>query len=226
MSIVFPFSKAIMDRNPEVFKYVENSYPEKFVAYLLHSDYRQAVDLEPWIRSQLLTPCAAAVDLAKNITTGVGDDETVLNVLQAVIHRINYVPDQNVWKMPEYWQTAEETLQLNTGDCEDGAILAYVLCRLKGIDADKLMLMCGDVVGGGHCWLAYRPYCYPLNWAFLDWCYWATEKPIVKRTLFYVEDKKIYGELPTGMAENNYQQLWFAFNEEHSVLSFNYNFAK
>lgn len=224
MTIVFRFDKQLVDNKPELFKHISNSYPKKFVSYLLHSDYRQAVNLEGWIKQQVDNPSVEINSLSKNIDFGIDDDETVINVLQAIINILDYVGDVKTWGMPEYWQTAQQTLDLKTGDCEDGAILAYVLCRLKGISPDKLMLFCGDVSVGGHCWLAYRPLEYPLNWVFLDWCYWATEQTIGKRNFYYIKDTTVYGEYPSGSIDERYKNIWFGFNEEQSVLSMKYNF--
>jgi len=223
VSVVFPFDRGVVEKAPGLFQHIENSSVEKLVAYLLHSDYRQAVSLEPWLLKQVIAPSDELRRLADNISVGVDDDETVINVLQAVIHRISYVMDQTRWSMPEYWQTAEETLTLNTGDCEDGAVLLYVLCRLKGVPPEKMLLFAGDVIGGGHCWLGYRPICYPLNWVFLDWCYWPIEQHIGVRNFYYVRDKDILGEQFDGSPDTRYKRIWFGFNEGHSVLSLRYH---
>jgi len=38
----------------------------------------------------------------------------------------------------DLWQTPQETIQLGTGDCEDLAILKYILARRAGYDAKVL----------------------------------------------------------------------------------------
>ncbi len=164
------------------------------------------------------------MELADNISNGKEVDETVINVLQAVVHLLKYEGDQNKWHRPDYWQRADETLYLRTGDCEDGAILQYVLCRIKGVPANRLLLFCGDVQLAGHCWLAYRPTCYPLNFVFLDWCYWPSEQKIGIRNFYYIKDQIISGEELNGDIDIRYKKIWFGFNEDHSLLSMKYNF--
>jgi hypothetical protein len=80
--------------------------------------------------------------------------------------------------------------------------------------------MAGDVDGGGHAWVAYRPINYPLNWAFLDWCYWIDLKGMDNRSLFFVNKKAITGSYMSGgvptAVMSKYKSLWFAFNEDVS----------
>lgn len=127
---------------------------------------------------------------------------------------LKYVGDMKTWKVNEYWQRYNETFKLKTGDCEDGAILIYVAARICGVPANRLLLMTGDVEGGGHCWLAYRPERDPWNLVFLDWCYWSVSKPIIYR-LFYIKiDNEIVGSF------NKYHKMWWCFNEEGTYLRF------
>ncbi|HJX68828.1 MAG TPA: transglutaminase-like domain-containing protein, partial [Dehalococcoidia bacterium] len=49
-----------------------------------------------------------------------------------VAANIDYVSDEEQWGVEEYWQTPEETLSLQTGDCEDFAILLCTLLRAFG----------------------------------------------------------------------------------------------
>ena len=43
--------------------------------------------------------------------------------------KFSYKTDKAVHKVPEYWQTPEETLKLKTGDCDDYMILQYYIIR-------------------------------------------------------------------------------------------------
>lgn len=43
-------------------------------------------------------------------------------------------------EIPDYWQSAEETLNLKTGDCEDFAILAQSVLKNLGIDSDIVII--------------------------------------------------------------------------------------
>ena len=113
---------------------------------------------------------------------------------------MKYVGDNSKWRMPEKWQTAHETVKEMTGDCEDGAILMYVLARLKGISANRLMLMAGNVIAFtgadqvGHCWLQYKPTRYPLNWVIIDWCYMPELIPIENQNKYLILGKTIITE--------------------------------
>lgn len=102
-----------------------------------------------------------------------------------------------------------------THNCEDGAILLYILCRLKGIPANRLYILAGSVVGGGHCWLGYKPIHYPLNFVFLDWCYGKngpSMNKVLDRDFYHINGTDITGD-------DSYIELWFAFNEDQGVKS-------
>ena len=62
-----------------------------------------------------------------------------------VADRIDYVSDSKKWGVYDRWQTAEETLSLGTGDCEDFAILLCSLLRAYGIDAEHVYVALGAV---------------------------------------------------------------------------------
>jgi hypothetical protein len=180
-----------------------------------------------WISEQVKNPDQSLKDYADKITLGKDYDETCLNVLRQVIKDLRYTPDQTAWGMSEYWQTGKETLSKLTGDCEDGATLIYLLCRYKGVPANHLLLLCGDVEGGGHCFLGYKPETYPLNFVFLDWCYWQTNNNIEDRSKFYINHNKIkeYNNLGS-LINSKYYDIWFAFNEETSIKDYFFDLTK
>lgn len=105
--------------------------------------------------------------------------------------------------------------------CEDGAILMYVLARLAGIPSNRLLLFAGSVNGGGHCWLGYRPVSDPLNFRFLDWCYWPDISLVESRKFYSIIGKQIYS-FQTGAykKDNNYYNIWWAFNEDATYFGF------
>ena len=71
-----------------------------------------------------------------------------------VAANIDYVSDEEQWGVEEYWQTPEETLSLQTGDCEDFAILLCTLLRAFGIDDEHIYIAIGvDNDGYGHAFL-------------------------------------------------------------------------
>jgi hypothetical protein len=59
-----------------------------------------------------------------------------------VANNIDYMPDENRWG-EDYWQTPEETLSYNTGDCEDFSTLMCSLLRAYGIDAERVYVALG-----------------------------------------------------------------------------------
>jgi len=204
------FSKKIMEKFGDViFNYLQQSYIDKIVCYITNSKYRKAINLKSWIKEQVVNPSPLVKEIVKKIGINNDSDIQIMNILKWTKKNIKYKTDSSVWKMVEYWQTADETLQKGTGDCEDGAILLYVISRLTGIHTNRLLLFAGDVNGGGHCWLGYKPNYYPLNFCFMDWCYWYSAKNISTRTKFFIKGKEISGDI-------NYIKIWFAFNEEKS----------
>ena len=71
----------------------------------------------------------------------------------AAIH-IDYMSDENRWGTDDYWQTAEETLSMGTGDCEDFSVLLCSLLRAYGIDAERVYVALGiDDEEYGHAFL-------------------------------------------------------------------------
>jgi transglutaminase-like putative cysteine protease len=199
---IFPKEKI----TEEVWNYLDSVYYVDRINYVLHSDYRKSTKVCSWLKEQPYIK----VD---SIPIGESNDETMLNILRWVKNNITYTSDLKQWKMSEYWQTGNETLTYLKGDCEDGAILIYLIAREKGIPANRLLLMAGDVEGGGHCWLAYKPDSYPINFIFLDWCYFVNLNYF--RTVYDIQDKTIIGD-------DNYKKLWFAFNElkSYSILRY------
>jgi len=202
----------IDDFTEEHYRYQEKkTVVAKIVRYVMDHKYRKAVAVTPWIKEQLISPSDALNSIGKGLAAGT-DNKTMSNVLSFVKRRVTYTGDHKVYGYAEKWQSAEETLSLGTGDCEDGAILMYVLARIAGIPAYKLQLLCGDVQGGGHCWLAYKP--QPHFMVFEDWCYYFTNLSIEKRPRFYISGQDIVGDDP------RYKTMWFGFNEEYSILEY------
>lgn len=237
--MIFRFTPNLIDKFPESFDLIQKSYLRSTVTYIIDWRYRKATNLVPWLEKQVINPSPVVQAFADKIASGNNYDETVLNILTEVKKKIIYKGDTQNWKVEEYWATAEETLTGTSvvdgttygpmdGDCEDGAILIYVLARLKGVPINRLMIIAGDVAGGGHCWCAYRPAEYPLNWVFLDWCYWASLKDMNNRNMYYINNKSIFGWKRTGTEVDgndlNYKELWFGFNESSGHYSLNFSF--
>jgi hypothetical protein len=95
----------------------------------------------------------------------------------------------------------------------------YLLARIKGVPANRLLIMAGGVLAGdgasqgGHAWLGYRPTYYPLNWVFLDWCYYPDISDIENKEIYTIDGKTITDSMGETII---YQRIWFAFNEDVS----------
>lgn len=256
--MIIKYSDDMINANPWLFDNIKNRYANSFINYITNSNYRQSVNLRSWISDQITNPSFEAQQIALSIPSGNNHDETVVNVLRWVRDNIVYVPDSDLWRMNENWTTANEILTrwyirkngrielVGTGlkppvdnafradDCEGGATVIVVLCSLKGVPSERLYLTAGDVTEPmtkrvvGHAWASYRPQNYPLNWAFLDWCYDPDLDYIGRRPLYYISDDKITGYKMSGdfvtAEDNTYKDIWFIFNKDksHSSLVFNY----
>jgi hypothetical protein len=222
--MIFKDTTGMALNNPSIFKYINSGYLDYLITYILDSRFREAIGLKQWIKDQLDHPTPEMISVAKSAVKTLGknatDDDKAVACLNFVIKNVSYIPDQMTWGTSEKWQTAQETLNLGTGDCEDGAILIYCLCRLNGISEDRLLLFAGDVAGGGgHCWLGYRPSEYPLNFVFLDWCYNPDLNSIECKSKYYIQDNRIFS------GDSNYLYMWFSFNESKSYSSLRNKFA-
>lgn len=218
--MLIPFSVEFVERHPEVYELVHHSLFRQVVYYVLDSRYKRSTRLVPWLEEQVIDALSdqAMIDLVDTIPDRDDFDQQAVEILKWVHDNVEYVfDDSEDWRLKEYWQTVTETVVRMKGDCEDGAILQYVLCRLKGIPANRLKIFAGDVKGGGHCWLGYRPIQYPLNWVFLDW----TTKIIGSdRPLYDVQGQSIVTHGVVSRLNHDYERMWFAFNEisSHRVL--------
>lgn len=166
--------------------------------------YRR-VTLSKWLNQQVVNASPEMKVLAKKLKKR-SHDRTALSVLRYVIQNTKYFTDiDSRWKVQEHWQEAQATLDIKEGDCEDGSILQFVLCRLAGIPSERLWLRTGWGVKDsgekiGHAWFTYttaRGKEYPLDWTF-----YPSQSGLKYRKL-YVEDK-------------HYGTEWFSFNDKKS----------
>ena len=110
---------------------------------------------------------------------GVSQDVIALDTLKAVVARLRYDSDSNIYGTPEYWEYPEITFQRKTGDCEDGALLLISLMRMAGIPAYRVKLCAGWVKMPGTEQLSGHAYVIYLAddacWYAMDWCYYAED---------------------------------------------------
>lgn len=227
MSLV-RFSSAFTKEFPVVYEYEQDGQLDFAVQYLIHSNLRQAVALKPWLEAQV-----GSIALPPDLQGAFSCDDDRAAAVQAYVIRVfQYNSDENDWSMPEYWQTAKESVSTFKGDCEDGAILQYVLLREMGVSIDRLLLFAGDVVAGpgaataGHCCLFYKPDEYPLAWSAQDWCYYPDTRPFGQRSLYVFSGKHLDLYAPVGPSgayvpsgESRYLSPWFYFNESRAFTS-------
>ena len=126
-------------------------------------------------------------------------DETANNALKFVRSFMKYTPDNG-----EHWQFANESVDRELGDCEDGSILLYNILRKSGVPAWRIRLNAGDVQGqndkpAGHAWVTYLRES-DNTWYILDWCYWYSESVGFRKT--WKQAEKYFG-------------IWFSWNEEY-----------
>ena len=191
------------------------------VYYMIDWRYRKSKYLVKWIRDQVKNPSPVLKEISSRIKDSDNPDIQIKYIQKYVIKNMRYIGDYTKWKVQEYWQEANQTVRDFEGDCEDGCTLIYVLARLKGIPANRLMFMAGLVKSGkgaaqgGHAWLAYRPFRYPLNWVFIDWCY-VPDRSSVENSNKYLICSKFIKPENNEEPYNYYKYIWFVFNEDVS----------
>lgn len=138
------------------------------------------------------------------IVTGDSNDKKAANALLRVQRKIRYVTESK-----EQWQYANETIALEQGDCEDGAILLYNMMVASGIPSWRIRLNCGEVQHPtakgtiGHAYVTYLAE-KDNQWYILDWCYWPTESKGLQ--LRWSDGKKYFG-------------IWFSWNQDFVWLN-------
>ncbi|TRO44376.1 transglutaminase domain-containing protein [Candidatus Bathyarchaeota archaeon] len=68
-------------------------------------------------------------------------------------NRIDYKYDSDVHGERDFWQFSNETIQLETGDCEDFSILLCSLLRSNGWNTDSVYVVVGEQNGQYHAWV-------------------------------------------------------------------------
>jgi hypothetical protein len=68
-------------------------------------------------------------------------------------NKIEYKYDSEVHGEREFWQFSNETIQLETGDCEDFSILLCSLLRSNGWKTDSVYVVVGEQNNQHHAWV-------------------------------------------------------------------------
>ncbi len=176
---------------------------QKDIYYRVHWK-EQSINVRRWFATQIIDYKNSEMKLAPVCSSKLSDDETVIKILRYVHKHLNYVSDVSRWNVPEYWQTLNETANLRTGDCEDGACLIVALSRIYGISAERIFVQTGWVEYynriQGH---AYVIYVGDDGGRYvLDWCWFYDPRQIKSRPMFF--------------EQTNYKESWFLFNDKYS----------
>lgn len=149
------------------------SIGEKFKAtwlerLLLKLRYRDLVDIRSFFDSNFMFTKSVL-----ELPEGYLPWDAALACLKVVSTSIKFVNDS-----VEHWQMPLETVDKETGDCEDGAILLANMLSALGLETVKIV--CGAISTGiGHCVVEY-------NGVQLDWLHLA---PIVKVWFKFSKDE-------------------------------------
>jgi hypothetical protein len=156
-----------------------NKYPEAYITYggryfgVGHDRYD--LDVKAWLLGGQND--RALVSMVKNARAMVVDvlaeqptltfhqacDVSFMRLTHAMGDSIAYTYDSRSWGENEFWQFSSETLVMNTGDCEDKAIMNYIGARIAGIPWEMLRITAGLTFSGeGHCTNFY--YASDLKW--------------------------------------------------------------
>ena len=146
------------------------SFFKTIVKYAINWKYKSTVvDLVEWIKT-----CEVPNEVKSELKDlqRLKKSEGILRQILAYVNRnIEYIGDLERWGVGEYWAKPEETWRMLDGDCEDGAILIYIIAKWLGFTDDELFIVAGNVEGGGHCYLVYRAENaqeYPIDWCIVD----------------------------------------------------------
>lgn len=202
------FQEKYEEMNINPYELLEKKFEWKYAfKYVLDWRDRKAINLTDWLKSQIGE--ANGLDVLAEQLKKDTEHETAASILEWVYYNIVYTGDMAKWKTEEKWQTAMQTYMDRSGDCEDGAVLFFVLCRKAGIPYNHVRIVAGEVNdgkgnSGGHCWAEYivPPFSY-----CMDWCYWTD--------LAGLDKKK-----PYIIGRSSYKQIWFLSNDEKTYGEF------
>lgn len=125
-------------------------------------------------------------------------DEIVAKINQAT--PVNYAFDIDNYGFSEYWQFAPLTFKTSIGDCDDYAILRYVLYRLAGVPAELIRIGVGLTSNGqGHATIYYLS-------SSLEWLH-------LNSTTTFVQKEDTIEKQTRRDSDLEIQDFWFSFNE-------------
>lgn len=170
------------------------------VYWCIDSKFRKSVFVRQWLDDWLVQ------NQEFLLTTPSFAGSKRIKIRQAVSwmkKNVTWMKDTDKWNMTDKWQTPQETMVDKTGDCEDGALLLYVLLRANGISDDELFIIASPVVGGGHCYLSWISDEDAVEYV-IDWCYGASAFTIP----YGLDEKYFFGS-----------KEYFRFNSSGSYIT-------
>jgi len=211
----------INDFKEEHYEYLDNKGTvQRIYKYMIDHKYREIVDVRKYLKNQFEDVPLGVHNQAQKLKEkyGTNYDAIAVAVLRFVKRQLTYVSDTKKFGYGEKWEHIGNVWETKEADCESGATLIYVMCRLAGIPEYKLFMFAGDVWDPykkktcGHAYCVYRP--QPHWFVNLDWCYYYDYRVVTMRPKFFVSGTTIKGEDP------NYKTIWFVFNETKSIIEF------
>lgn len=154
----------------------------------IHGDHTYFTEINPWVTKMQNSELAKQIVAENGWCEIESNDKKMWQILRWIQRNKRYKGDNG-----EYWMTIDESLISTEGDCEDYAIALLVLGVIAGVPKDRIDLVWGKVIGGGHCYVTYFRE-KDAKEVVLDWCYWFT--PIV------IKLRKWFG------LEKNYKGIW------------------
>lgn len=228
--MIIRFDSEVVKQYPNIYDITQKNIIAQWISYIINSNTRKSVELRGWLKDQTIFE-PEILKVAENIPNRSNYDEQMWEIMNYVQDRIVYQTDTDNWKANEYWEKASETIVTNKCDCEGGAILMYILARIKGIPANRLYIWAGNVqlnertTPEGHCCLFYKPINYPYHFVSLDWCYNPTKYLISLRNIFEFNGNTIKEYKYILKINSIYKTTWFIFNEEFGCSKYNYKEA-
>lgn len=123
--------------------YIFRALPLLLLALCLHGAQR----IDRILNSATQAYGAAAVPAIRawgemlDAAVGQSEERKVRRVNGFFNQRVEFVDDQALWGLADFWATPLDTLARSAGDCEDFAIAKYVSLRMLGLPDAKLRLI-------------------------------------------------------------------------------------
>ena len=170
-----------------------------WIMQLIDSAYGKKEWLTKWTNDQFIKYSSDKKSkvylLSQKFNNGIYADR--VNKIEKYVTKLIYRKDKG-----EYWQTAEETLTLGVGDCEDQNNLIYILCRLVGVPNWLLYNAIGETGNGRHFYCLF---------------YYAPRMELIPvDSTYYVETGSMADQKPFRISSLGYHAPEYIWNENHA----------